>query len=542
MLCQLVFQPVIRLIQIVVAAIEYILVQVCRLIEEVVSVVTQVLEWVCNTVVHTVCNTVCSVICGICDFFCGIFGCSCGCRNICNKVCNTVTEVVCGWTQVLKTVLEYVTRLVCSYILRAIIVLLHLFVALVTMVLTWVCTLIDWFIRWLLCWTYLAELFDLVTRTRPRRFRVAPKLIPNSSGYSDWFIYVNNPTAAGAVDQSLKVYVLSDRGAPLLPVVNRATGAVLYFEVATHGDTITGELKRHGGELVPGRPFLYYPYKVMEIASHLFGDIFANELADDGRGSEPRKNLFTYSSDVQGLLSAHGTLSRNNYNAWPAKFTNPASSDFFGDGSLPDFGMRVDTDATCSRPTNTFLHPVDEIRFTRGDTSIAEQMTCGSGQTLSFEQTNFLMTNKNPDACAVTTYFVSNYSKNERSVGCNDLLGYTIVTFTGFVDKSVLEFTANTTEMMARVVDNVSSHRPEIVRVAETYLHECGHQSGLLHDDDAPDCHDEATLNIEKLINADASVRRAFTRWQWCMMRTSCYCTIEGLAAFLQAPELHARE
>jgi len=535
LLCQLVFQPVIRVIQFVVATIQYILITICRLIEELVSVVTQVLEYVCNTVVRTVCSAVCSVICGICDFFCGIFGCDCGCRNVCNSVCSTVTDFVCGWTYVLRNVLEYVTRLVCDYILKAIIVFLNVILTIVTMVLTWVCSLIDWVIRWFLCWTYLAEIFN---STKPRRFKVAPKIVPNSEGHSDWFIYVNNPNGVGQIDQNLKGYILSDRGRPLTPVVDLGSGTVAYVEVVTREDVITGELRRRGRELVPGRPFLYYPGKVMEIGSHLFGDVFAGDPADDGRGTQHEKNLFTYSTGVQSLLAARGTLTRNNYNLWADKYTNPSSGDYFGDRSLPDVGIRVDTDATCSRPTNTFLHLVSDISFTRGDTSIAEEMTCGSGQTLSLDETNFLMQNKHPDGCAVTTYFVSRYEANHESVGCNDLLGYTIITSTDFADDKVLEYTGDANEMMARVVDNVSGRNPKIVRVAETYLHECAHQSGLLHDEDTPDCADTTTLDIAMLMDPGASMRRALTRWQWCMMRGTCYCTRQPLTPFVQTPEL----
>jgi hypothetical protein len=533
MLCQLVIQPVVRLIQVVVAAIQYVLEAICRLIEQLVEVVVQVLRYVCNTVVRTVCNAVCSIVCGICDFFCGIFGCDCGCRNVCNNVCNKVTEVVCGWTNVLETVLQAVTRLVCNYILKAIIVLLNLIVAIVSMILTWVCALIDWIIRWFLCWTYIAEIFN---NKRQRRFKVAPKIVPNAEGHSDWFVYVANPNAAGTVDQLVRGYILSDRGRPLVPVVDRVTKAVSFFEVETRGDVITGKLRREGRELVAGRPFLYYPSKVMEIASHLFGDIFAGDPADDGTGTTPEKNLFTYDPAVQALLAGGST--GNSYNAWNGKYTNPSAVTFFGDRSLEDMGIRVDTDDTCSRPTNTFLHLVRGIAFTPGNTDVAEEMSCGAGQTLTLDETNFLMQNKDVDACAVTTYFVSRYEAGSGSVGCNDLLGYTTVTFEEIIVAKVLEYSAQRDVMMARIADNVAGRNPEIVRVAETYLHELGHQSGLLHDEDLPDCADDATLHITKVMAPGASVRRALTRWQWCMIRGTCYCTSRALTPFLQAPEL----
>ena len=85
--------------------------------------------------------------------------------------------------------------------------------------------------------------------------------------------------------------------------------------------------------------------------------------------------------------------------------------------------------------------------------------------------------------------------------------------------------------MMALIVENVSGRRAEIVRVAETYLHELGHQCGLLHDEDAPDCHDATTLDISKVMHPGGSVRRAFTRIQWCMIRNSYYVHAIGAHA-----------
>jgi hypothetical protein len=538
--CQLVFQPVIRLIQVVVSVVEWILVQLCAVIQQAVEVATWVLAYVCNTVVQNVCSSVCSVICGICDFLCSIFGCDCHCENVCNTVCNVVTNVVCGWTYVLQTVLEFVARLICDYIIQAIIVLLNLVEAIVTMILTWVCTLIDVLIRWLLCITYIAEIFD---NTEQRRFRVAPKIVPNSKGYSDWFTYVNNPGPRGTVDQNTQGYILSDTGRPLLPVVDDSGDAV-YYEVATDGDFITGELQHGEADrgYVPGQPLLYYPYKVIEIASHLLGDIFAGDPSDDGRGTDFRKNLLTYNPNVQAWLDSDGRLAGNNYNTWTGKYDNPGSQDYFGDRTITDMGMRVDTDSTCSHPTNAFLHLISDIGLTTGNTDIAENMKCGAGQTLTFGETNFLMLNKD-DGSAVTTYFVSKYNPDESSVGCNDLLGYTVVTFDEdsgplFVGKKVLPFAADTNEMMTRIVENISGRNQDIVRVAETYLHECGHQCGLLHDTDPPDCENDTTLHISKLMDPGGSIRRAYTRLQWCMVRTSSYMTGDSLTPFTQAPEL----
>jgi hypothetical protein len=543
LVCRLVVQPIVRLIQIVVSVIELILVWICRVIQEFVNILTRVLKYICNTVVRTVCNGVCSVVCGICDFIGGIFGCDCGCRNVCKNVCNAITDVVCGWTYVLEWVLQFITTVICDYIVRSILVLLHLIETIVTLVLTWVCSLIDIIIRWFLCWTYLAEIFN---NRKSRRFRVAPKIIRNDQGYSDWFVYVNNADEAGNVDQNVQGYILSDLGRPLAAVVDSQSGEIGYFEMATRRDVITGRLKRtgKGEELVPGQPFLYYPFKVMEIASHLFGDIFAGTPADDGRGTAPENNLLTYNPNVQAWLDSDGTLATNNYNAWTGKYTTASSPNYFGDRSISDMGLRVDTDATCSRPTNTFLTLIrGDIGFTSGNTDLAENMTCGASQTLTFDQTNFLMLNKDDDASAVTTYFVSKYNANDSSLGCNDLLGYTVVTFEGsdqplFINMRVLPFAADTNRMMARIVENISAKGPAVVRVAETYLHECSHQCGLLHDEDAPDCENDTTLHISKLMNPSGSVRRALTRFQWCVIRTSWYVTRGDVPAFIQATEL----
>jgi len=441
---------------------------------------------------------------------------------------------------VLQTVLEFVTRLVCDYFFKAIIAALHLVEAIVTMVLTWVCTLIDVFIRWLGCWTYLAE---IVNNTRQRRFRVAPKIVPNSNGYSDWFVYVGNPGAQGTVDQNTQGYILSDTGRPLVPVADDS-GGITYYEVATEGDFITGKLE-HGkgrGGHVQGRPFLYYPYKVIEIASHLLGDVFAGDPSDDGRGTDFHQNLLTYNPNVQAWLDSDGVIASNSYNNWAGKYTSPGSQDYFGDRSLPDMGMRVDTDSTCGHPTNAFLHVIGGIGLTAGNTEIAENMRCGAGQTLTFDETNFLMLNKD-DGSGVTTYFVSKYNPDESSIGCNDLLGYTVVTFDSgggplFIQRKVLPFAADTNEMMTRIVENVSGQNQAIVRVAETYLHECGHQCGLLHDTDRPDCENDTTLHISKLMNPGGDIRRAYTRLQWCMVRMSWYMTGRSLPPFTLAPEL----
>ena len=53
LVCNLIVQPIIRLIEIFVAVVEFILVAICRIIEELVSIVKQVLRYICQNVVRT---------------------------------------------------------------------------------------------------------------------------------------------------------------------------------------------------------------------------------------------------------------------------------------------------------------------------------------------------------------------------------------------------------------------------------------------------------------------------------------------------------
>jgi hypothetical protein len=528
--CRVVFQPVIKLIQVLVSFVEFVLKQVCQFVTEFVNVLTNILTYVCNTVIHTVCGSVCSVICGICDFFCGIFGCDCGCENVCNNVCQAITNVVCGFTYILKWILHAIVVLICNYILQAILVLLNLIEAIVVMILTWICSIIDIIIQWFLCWTYIAEIFN---NTRTRYFKIAPKIIPNGQGYSDWFVYVSNPPNVDGSVTPIK-YILGDRGLPLLPNVD-SNGNVTFDVVSTDGNYISGQLTGQ-----KGNPLLYYPYKIIEVADHMFGDRFASTGKETGKNSTPGvpqyiDNLLTYSDITQSLLETDSitkkdnTLVNNVYSNWPNKYTGGASnSNYFGDNTRPDMGTRVDV-SNCDHPTNTFLNPINEIQFTPCNTALSENMGCGAGQTLTFDQTNFLLNNKDSNDTAITTYFVSKYSSDDTSVGCNDLLGYTIVTFQGsngplFITNKILNYSDNTNEMMKRIVENISANT-SLVRAAETYLHECGHQCGLFHDSDAPDCENDTTLHVSKTMNPGGTIRRILTRLQWCMIWNSDYMT-----------------
>jgi hypothetical protein len=78
----------------------------------------------------------------------------------------------------------------------------------------------------------------------------------------------------------------------------------------------------------------------------------------------------------------------------------------------------------------------------------------------------------------------------------------------------------------------------DISRVAETYIHELGHQSGLLHQEDDPDCADPTTLHIARMMDPGATVRRVWSRMEWCLIRGTWYITASAVTPFTQAPEL----
>jgi hypothetical protein len=539
--CHYVFQPVIKFIQFAFSVIEFFLVQICKFITELVNVLVNILSYI----------AVCGVICGICGFFCGIFGCDCHCENFCKNVCNTITKWVCGWTYILQWVLNAIVVLVCNYIVKAIIVILHYIEAVVTMILTWVCSVIDVIIQWFLCWTYIAEIFN---NTDTRYFKIAPKIIPNSQGDSRWFVHVANPvvsTGSGAaipavVDTLAPIYILSADGLPLLAEVdsdNNVTYNVIAVEPRT--GVITG--RRTGQQ---GTPLLYYPYKVIEIADHLFADKFASNGLESGNNSVPgtktyTDNLLTYSDATQTVLGT--TPTSNVYANWPDKFVgNSSDSNFYGDNTNPDIGLRVDVN-NCNHSTNTFINLVDNMQFAPPDTDIAENMSCGAGQSLTFLQTNYLLLNKNSDDNAVTNYFVSEYNGDDGSTGCNDLLNYVIINYSSkrnalFTNAEVLPYTPNTNQMMARIVQNIKSN-PTIVRTAETLLHENFHQNGLFHDKDNPDCENDQTFHVSKSMNPGGSVRRILTRLQWCMIWNNYYMVSSPLDNQVEFNRTHvARE
>jgi hypothetical protein len=524
LLCHYVFQPVIKLIQFVFSIIEFLLVQVCKFITELVNVLVNILSYICNTITQSVCGAVCGLICGICSFFCGIFGCDCGCENVCNNVCNTITKLVCGWTYILQWVLNAIVVLVCNYIVQAFLVLLHYIEAVVVMILTWICTVIDVIIQWILCWTYIAEIFN---NTDLRYIKMAPKIVTNSKGDSRWFVHVANSvpggyTASPVVDSASPVYILSSLGLPLLPSVDNNNNLSFNVVEVDRSGLITGRLTGQ-----QGTPLLYYPYKVIEIADHLMVDVFTSTGTESGLNSTFNSknytdNLLTYSDVTQQTLKSKGILKSNVYTNWSDKFVGNASdSNFFGDNTNHDFGIRVDVD-NCNHPTNTFVHIVNDIQFAPPNTDIAENMSCGAGQTLTFLQTNYLLLNKNSDDTAITNYFVSEYDSDDGSTGCNDLLGYTIINYSSkrnpiFTNNEVLPYSNNNNEMMSRIIQNIKSN-PAIVRTAETFIHEAAHQCGLFHDKDSPDCENDATLHVAKVMNPGGSLRRVFTRLQWCMI------------------------
>ena len=98
---------------------------------------------------------------------------------------------------------------------------------------------------------------------------------------------------------------------------------------------------------------------MIEIASHLSGDGFASAPTDDGRGTDPANNLFTYTTNVQAWLDNEHTLSQNNYNSWPANMMQ-----LLRRRPTPTSDFALTSTRPVAVPTNTYLHLAEDIVFT----------------------------------------------------------------------------------------------------------------------------------------------------------------------------------
>ena len=215
--------------------------------------------------------------------------------------------------------------------------------------------------------------------------------------------------------------------------------------------------------MVPGRPFLYYAHKVMEIASHLFGDIFATNAGDDGTGTDFHRNLFTYQPNVQSWLAANGALPQQPLQRLERQVHEPGRIGLFRRPDDQRHG-RARRHRRHLQPSNQHVPaPVD------GHPVPAAEYRCRGGHGLWRGPDADLRRDQLPDAApargfSIATYFVSRYDKNDSHVGCNDLLGYTTVTFEGnggplFVAARCSHTSADTNRMMSRIVQNIRASR-----------------------------------------------------------------------------------
>jgi len=216
----------------------------------------------------------------------------------------------------------------------------------VTMVLTWLCSLVDDGVRWLLCLTYAAEIFNKrirgVSGSRPRSVR-------NSEGYSDGRLCQQRGRERER-RQNLQGYILSDEGTPSPGRLR--SGAIVYYAVRRRGHD------HEPSEARPRRlPTSRVGHSVLRVQGDRdrkppAGDAFANAPGDDGRGTDPAKNLHTLQLERASVAGQRAHARPQQLQRWPDKFANPAGS-YFGDGSISDRACRVDTDSTCSHPDET---------------------------------------------------------------------------------------------------------------------------------------------------------------------------------------------
>jgi hypothetical protein len=618
---RLIFQPLISVLGVIIAISENVLGTVCSMTTSIADLLTNIFEWVSDDMVPYVCKHVS-------DFICTLYG-ICDAKHRCRHVSDYISDLVINGARGLMYTLRWITQqsviLICNYIIQYILIVLNYIDAIVSISLIWVGISIDTGIQAILCWTHIAEFYN---NRRPRYFKITPKIVPNDQGHSDWFIYVSNdigttvatnsvPTVAGpttiiipkgnttiaagsttdqittesvtnpdgtteqlpsftssAVDRDNK-YILSDKGKPLRPHI--IDGICTYYEVAvdTTSGNITGSFAFHIDPItlvrsrIQGFPLLYYPYKIIEIADHMFSNIFGTNGLEVGSAtythnppftpaptgySDPYTlNLLTYKPRTQAQLGTGfassltagqfaDQLTHNVYANWTDKFSGGFTTAAAGtvSGYQEDIGTRVSRDGCCNHRTNTSFNLTTDISYTPPSTSCAEKLGCGSGLALTFDQTNFLVSNKDNDDTVITTYFVNKYQTDEASLGCSDLLGYTINRFSDVVGDlgggtqtnlfvsltpNIFVYSPNKNIMMATVVNDIINNGTlAMIGIAENFIHGIAHQCGLLTQTDKPVCNNP-TLNVSKIMNPHELIRRVFSRMEWCMIWNSDYVT-----------------
>ena len=111
---------------------------------------------------------------------------------------------------------------------------------------------------------------------------------------------------------------------------------------------------------------------------------------------------------------------------------------YFGDRSIADFGVRVDTDSTCSRPTNTFLHLIrDDIGFTLRQHRCRRDDDLRRRPDADPRRDGLPPAEQGPERLRRDDLLrLEDTTPAASSVGCNDVLGYTTVTFRAAASRS----------------------------------------------------------------------------------------------------------
>ncbi|VBB18948.1 hypothetical protein YASMINEVIRUS_1480 [Yasminevirus sp. GU-2018] len=569
--CQL-----IKLVRLVVWALKYISCVYCKFVSSLVCKF--------NCTVENFCCNGTRTICGVCTSWCFFLS-----KRTKNSIANLFAEFVACWARIIVKIIETIEKIFCEVLPLCYFHILDYFVAIFVLAVTWVTKTIDWFITWAMCMTYVSDgvnkFGNLFTKEK-RLLTLAPVVIVNKEGDSDWFIHVNvqgKTFILGTAGELLVPYavpkfaVCEDPRSKCLtksdsPCSKKASncnkecgdcGEFIYIDA-----TIYNSSKK----VVKGEPFTFLSDKVIEITDRLMAGTLADN-DDSGSGSDITQFSYITGTDDQynnhlvfdlpnrfdivGMKSAYEASNGN-----PTLDANTKISDVITAIGITnfnkyvryvDFGVRVlakDVD-DCGNDTSINTHVTvhcDGYRYICNE-RLADMEPC---HTFDINDYKFLLGNKHADPSVLTVYFVNRHTEKEGDLSCADLLGYIFCAFNdtdgnGKILKSDKGKSSDpfSFPLTMQTIIGEFQEKTKVVAVAEELIHSVCHQAGLMHTTDEVDDDDMRRDDIVRVMyhkpeekckpkpkcspspcgktEHDRLVRRVLTPMEWCMLRDCGY-------------------
>lgn len=204
----LIGRKLIKLLKLLVWGLKYLACIVCSLLRKLVCNLTSTLDNLCEVVTRKACGwSMC------CCFFMS--------KKTKNRVTDVVVEFVCCWVRVLTKILETFEKTLCELLPNCYFHVLDYFVAVVVLVLTWVTKTVDAFVTWVMCLTYLNDgvnKLSSVLNGEERLLTLAPTIVVDKNGYSDWFVYFKTGHCGPEnIVTSPDTYIMGTNGEKLVP-------------------------------------------------------------------------------------------------------------------------------------------------------------------------------------------------------------------------------------------------------------------------------------------------------------------------------------